>query len=117
VRTNDRSTLSTYVVLQNEIISFKLRRRPSEANFAFVHHVVKIGIGERRVQIREVFPEATRQTGFPINGYFNAELQEGLGPFQATQRGGERCNRPAMTGERYSVPAHYVAQARRTKRA
>ena len=41
--------------------------------------------------IREVFLEAARQTGFPITDDFNGEQQEGLGPFQATQRGGERC--------------------------
>ena len=37
-----------------------------------------------------VFVQAGLQAGYPANADFNAEVQEGIGPYQVMQRGGER---------------------------
>ena len=42
--------------------------------------------------IRAVFLEAAAQAGLPISEDFNGANQEGLGSYQATMRGGERCS-------------------------
>jgi choline dehydrogenase-like flavoprotein len=42
--------------------------------------------------IRGIFLEAARQGGFPIREDFNGAEQEGLGIYQSTMRGGERCS-------------------------
>jgi choline dehydrogenase-like flavoprotein len=68
--------------------------------------------------IRDVFIEAARQTGFPITEDFNGERQEGLGPFQATQRGGERCSSARaylepIKGSRPNLRVELHAQATR----
>jgi choline dehydrogenase-like flavoprotein len=39
-----------------------------------------------------LFIEAARQAGLPLNRDFNGEQQEGVGFFQVTQKGGERCS-------------------------
>jgi choline dehydrogenase-like flavoprotein len=39
-----------------------------------------------------VFLDAARQAGFPIREDFNADEQEGIGLYQATQRNSERCS-------------------------
>ncbi len=38
------------------------------------------------------FIEAARQAGLPLNPDFNGERQEGVGLYQVTQKGGERCS-------------------------
>lgn len=38
------------------------------------------------------FVEAARQAGYPINPDFNGASQEGVGPYQVTQKNGERCS-------------------------
>jgi len=40
----------------------------------------------------KVFLEAARQAGLPANGDFNGASQEGAGPYQVTQKNGERCS-------------------------
>lgn len=39
-----------------------------------------------------IFIEAARQAGLPANGDFNGASQEGAGPYQVTQKNGERCS-------------------------
>ncbi len=38
------------------------------------------------------FVEAGRQAGYPVNPDFNGASQEGVGPYQVTQKNGERCS-------------------------
>jgi choline dehydrogenase-like flavoprotein len=47
------------------------------------------------------FVEAGRQAGFELNQDFNGRTQEGIGPFQVTQRNGERCS----AAKAYLTPA------------
>lgn len=42
--------------------------------------------------VNEVFYQAAAQMGWPYNADFNAERQEGIGPFHVTQINGERCS-------------------------
>lgn len=44
-----------------------------------------------RNPVAQRFVQAAREAGFPINDDFNGEEQEGVGFYQVTQRGGERC--------------------------
>ena len=52
--------------------------------------------------LTRVFIEAGREVGLPVNGDFNGATQEGIGPYQVTQRRGRRCSaadaflRPAL---------------------
>jgi choline dehydrogenase-like flavoprotein len=39
-----------------------------------------------------LFVEAARQAGHPLNADFNGATQEGVGLYQVTQKGGERCS-------------------------
>ncbi len=39
-----------------------------------------------------LFIEAARQAGLPLNRDFNGEQQQGVGLYQVTQKGGERCS-------------------------
>jgi choline dehydrogenase-like flavoprotein len=39
-----------------------------------------------------LFVEAGKEAGFPVNDDFNGPRQEGVGLYQVTQKGGERCN-------------------------
>jgi choline dehydrogenase-like flavoprotein len=48
------------------------------------------------------FVEAGRQAGYPINNDFNADEQEGVGPYQVTHK----------NGERYSVAKAYLGLAK-----
>ena len=40
----------------------------------------------------KIFLEAAGQAGLPANGDFNGACQEGAGPYQVTQKNGERCS-------------------------
>ncbi|WP_433704081.1 GMC family oxidoreductase [Paraburkholderia sacchari] len=44
-----------------------------------------------RNPVAERFVQAAREAGFPANDDFNGAQQEGVGFYQVTQRGGERC--------------------------
>ena len=44
-----------------------------------------------RNPVAERFVQAAREAGFPLNDDFNGADQEGVGFYQVTQRGGERC--------------------------
>lgn len=52
--------------------------------------------------MQRVFLKAAEQAGFRVNGDFNGAVQEGVGVFQVTQRGGER----------WSVARAYLEPAR-----
>jgi choline dehydrogenase-like flavoprotein len=47
------------------------------------------------------FIEAGRQAGYPFNGDFNGDSQEGVGPYQVTHKNGERCS----AAKAYLTPA------------
>ncbi|HKT95118.1 MAG TPA: GMC family oxidoreductase N-terminal domain-containing protein [Paraburkholderia sp.] len=52
-----------------------------------------LGVSDLRERnpVAERFVQAAREAGFPINDDFNGAEQEGVGFYQVTQRGGERC--------------------------
>ena len=43
-------------------------------------------------RLSALFVQAAQQAGLPLNGDFNGPTQEGVGPYQVTQRNGERCS-------------------------
>ncbi|MEY2864367.1 MAG: hypothetical protein RLY58_2074, partial [Pseudomonadota bacterium] len=40
---------------------------------------------------QQVYMDAVKEAGFPVNHDFNGATQEGLGPYQVTEINGERC--------------------------
>ncbi|WP_322062176.1 GMC family oxidoreductase [Paraburkholderia sp. J63] len=68
-----------------------------------------------RNPVAERFVQAAREAGLPLNDDFNGAVQEGVGFYQVTQRGGERCTvaraylYDAAPGERANL--HLIADA------
>lgn len=68
-----------------------------------------------RNPVAERFVQAAREAGLPLNDDFNGAVQEGVGFYQVTQRGGERCTvaraylYDAPPGERANL--HLIADA------
>lgn len=62
--------------------------------------------------LSNVFVDAGREIGYPLNGDFNGEEQEGFGLYQVTHRKGERCSSakaflyPAMKRPNLTIETH-----------
>ncbi len=63
------------------------------------------------------FVEAAMQAGFPFNPDFNGEQQEGVGPYQVTQRGGERFSaaKAYLQPNRARPNLHVITDAQATR--
>ncbi|CAG9235284.1 Alcohol dehydrogenase (acceptor) [Paraburkholderia tropica] len=73
-----------------------------------------LGVSDLRERnaVAERFVQAAREAGFPANDDFNGAEQEGVGFYQVTQRGGERCT--VARAYLYSRPRpnlHLIADA------
>ncbi|WP_321787632.1 GMC family oxidoreductase [Paraburkholderia sp. J94] len=73
-----------------------------------------LGVSDLRDRnaVAERFVQAAREAGFPANDDFNGADQEGVGFYQVTQRGGERCT--VARAYLYSQPRpnlHLIADA------
>ncbi len=62
-----------------------------------------LGVSDQRYHnpLSQIFLDASREAGYPVNDDFNGQVQEGFGFYQTTTRNGSRCS----TAKAYLDPA------------
>ncbi|MCP3719434.1 GMC family oxidoreductase [Paraburkholderia sp. CNPSo 3281] len=77
-----------------DVLPYFLRAEDNERGASAWHGAGgPLGVADLRERnpVAARFVEAAREAGFRLNDDFNGEEQEGVGFYQVTQRGGERC--------------------------
>ena len=77
-----------------DVLPYFLRAEDNERGASAWHGAGgPLGVADLRERnpVATRFVEAAREAGFALNDDFNGEEQEGVGFYQVTQRGGERC--------------------------
>ncbi|QGZ55863.1 GMC family oxidoreductase [Paraburkholderia acidiphila] len=78
-----------------DVLPYFLRAEDNERGASAWHGAGgPLGVADLRERnpVAARFVEAAREAGFRLNADFNGEEQEGVGFYQVTQRGGERCS-------------------------
>jgi choline dehydrogenase-like flavoprotein len=98
-----------------DVLPYFLRAEDNERGASAWHGVggpLHVADLRERNPVATRFVEAARQAGFRLNHDFNGAEQEGVGFYQVTQRGGERCSvARAYLYERARPNLHLIANA------
>ncbi|MFD1558502.1 GMC family oxidoreductase [Paraburkholderia silviterrae] len=103
----------------DDVLPFFLRAEDNSRGASAWHGAGgPLGVADlcERNPVAQRFVQAAHEAGFPLNDDFNGARQEGVGFYQVTQRGGERCTvaRAYLYDERAGQPRtnlHLIADA------
>lgn len=79
----------------SDVLPYFLKAEDNERGASDLHGAggpLRVSEGRSRHQLMDAWVEAAEQAGMPRNADFNGALQDGVGYYQLTQRGGMRCS-------------------------
>ncbi len=85
------------------------RQERGESTFHGTHGGLNVADLQYSHPVSNAWVKAAAEAGFPLSDDFNTDVQEGVGLYQVTQKGGERCGvsrgflRPVMERENLTV--------------